>query len=92
MYAKTNLLIKIKMFVVSCVLFFGDTLTSTNMSLFKSHVRVHLSTDHAISGEPTKSLGIKTQYTPSVVFRLVNIFNCLAYDWAVKDESMINFN
>jgi len=62
------------------------------MPLFKSHVGVHLSTDHAISYEPTKSLGIKTQYTPIVVFRLVNIFNSLAYDWAVKDESMINFN
>jgi len=41
-----------------------------------------------ISAEPTKSLGIKTEYTPSVVVRsgLVNIFNCLAYDWTVKYE------
>jgi hypothetical protein len=39
-----------------------------------------------ISEEPTKSLGIKTEYTP----KLVNIFNCLAYDWIVKDERKSN--
>jgi len=44
--------------------------------------------NRTISAEPTKSLGIKTEYTPNVVVlsRLVNIFNCLAYDWTVNDE------
>ena len=27
----------------------------------------------------------KTEYMPRAVFWLVNIFNCLAYDWTVKD-------
>ena len=39
-----------------------------------------------ISDKPTKSLNVKTEYMPIDVVRLVNIFNCLAYDWTVKDE------
>jgi hypothetical protein len=35
--------------------------------------------------EPTKYLGIKTAYTPRAVIPLVNIFNCLTFDWTVKD-------
>jgi hypothetical protein len=34
--------------------------------------------------EPTKSLGIKTEYTPIIV--LSDWLICLAYDWRVKDE------
>jgi len=36
-----------------------------------------------ISGKPTKCLGIKTEYIPKAV---VPLFNCLAYDWMVKDD------
>jgi hypothetical protein len=36
--------------------------------------------------EPTKSLRIKSEYTQRDVVRLVDIFNCLTYDWTVKDE------
>jgi hypothetical protein len=32
------------------------------------------------SHEPTISLGVKTEYTPRAVVRLVNIFTGLAYD------------
>ena len=39
-----------------------------------------------ISDEPTKSWSIKTEYIPKAVVWLVNIFNCLAYDWTVKYE------
>jgi hypothetical protein len=39
-----------------------------------------------ISEEPTKSFGIKTEYMPRAVVRLVNIFNCIEYDWTVSDE------
>ena len=31
-----------------------------------------------------QSLGVKTEYTPKAVARLVNIFNCLAHEWMVK--------
>ena len=39
--------------------------------------------------DPTEYLGIKTEYTPRTCVLLVNIFNCLAYDWTIKDESEV---
>ena len=39
-----------------------------------------------ISNQPTKSLGIKADYMQRAVVPLVNIFNCLAFDWMVEDE------
>ena len=39
--------------------------------------------------EPTKSLRIKSEYTQRDVVRLVDIFNCLTYDWTVKDDKNI---
>jgi hypothetical protein len=50
-----------------------------------SHDRVYIF-NQLISDEPNKSLGIKTEYMPRAVVRLDNIFNCLAYEWTVKDE------
>ena len=35
--------------------------------------------------ENTKSLSIKTEYISRIFVRLVNIFNCLAYDW-IKNQ------
>jgi hypothetical protein len=35
--------------------------------------------------EPTKSFGIKTEYMPRAAVQK-GIFNCLAYDWALKNE------
>jgi len=32
------------------------------------------------------SLDIKTEYTPRAVVRLIDIFDCLACEWAVKGE------
>ena len=45
-----------------------------------------------ISDEPTKSLGMKTYYMPKAVVWLVDVFNCLAYDWTTKDEWKIIWN
>jgi hypothetical protein len=39
-----------------------------------------------INDEPTKYLGIRTEFSPRTYDRLVNIFNRLAYNWTVKDE------
>jgi hypothetical protein len=41
------------------------------------------------SDDPTEYLGIKTEYTSRTFVLLVNIFNCLAYDWTIKDESEV---
>ena len=53
------------------------------------HVRFHIS-NQPTSDEPTKSLGIKTDYTPRAVVWLVNIFNCLAYGlWSLTPLSTL---
>jgi hypothetical protein len=49
------------------------------------HIRVHI-INQPNSDVPMKSFAIKTEHTPSVVVRLVNNYNCPAYDWMVKDE------
>ena len=36
------------------------------------------------SDEPTKSLGIKPEYTPRTVVRLVNLLSFVASDWTVN--------
>jgi len=59
---------------------FSDTLASYMGSRQDSHF------NRPISDEPTKSLGIDTEYTLRDAVRLVNIFNCLPYEWTVKDE------
>ena len=48
------------------------------------HVRVHVF-NRPISDESTKYLSSKTEYSPTAVVRLVNIFNFLAYYWTIKD-------
>ena len=35
------------------------------------------------------TIGIKPEYMPRAAVKLVNIFNCLAYDWMVKYKGMI---
>lgn len=39
------------------------------------------------------NLLLKIEYTPSKVVRLVNIFNCFAYDWTVRipDTTLLSF-
>jgi hypothetical protein len=37
------------------------------------------------------TIGFKIKYTPRVAVRLLNIFNCLAYDWTVKDDWKVTF-
>jgi hypothetical protein len=39
-----------------------------------------------------KSFTIKTEHTPSAVVRLVNNYNCSAYDSMVKDEWNITWH
>ena len=56
--------------------FVCDTLTS-NVNSFGGHAIIHIF-NQPIRDEPIKSWGIKTENTPRVVIRLVNIFNCLA--------------
>jgi hypothetical protein len=46
-----------------------------------NHVRVHI-LNQPISDEATKS----SEFTPRYVVPLVNEFNCLVYDWMIKDE------
>ena len=50
-----------------------------------NHCRVPIF-NQLISNEPTKSLGIKNENVQRSIVWLVKIFNCLAYDWAVKNE------
>ena len=54
------------------------------------YVRGHIF-NRPVKDDLTNSLGIKTRYTPRAVVRLVSIFNCLAYDWVVKDEWKVRF-
>jgi len=56
------------------VYFFLWRYTNVQQSVW-GHVRVHIY-NRPIKDEPTKSLVIKTEYTPRAVARLVNICNC----------------
>ena len=49
------------------------------------HIKVHIFIQ-PISDEHTKSIGIKNEFKPRAVVRLVSIFNCLADDWTMKDK------
>ena len=60
-------------------LFFDDTLTSNNIPF-----GILSSFNRPISDEPTKSLGINTEYMPIGIVLLVNIFNCFICDWRSK--------
>jgi hypothetical protein len=53
--------------------------------IFEFNSGVHIF-NRPIRNEPIKSLGFKIEYTPRSVVQLVNIFNCLAYDWMVKGK------
>jgi hypothetical protein len=45
-----------------------------------------------ISDESTKFSGIKTESNQRDGVRLVNILNCLAYDWTVKYERRVTWH
>ena len=55
------------------------------------HVRVHIF-NQPINDEPSKSLGIKAKSMWRGVVLLVNIFNCLVYDWTVKDKWKVTWH
>jgi hypothetical protein len=66
-------------------MFVAFLLQYTNIIPFGVMSRVHIF-NWPISNEPTKTVGVKTEYTPKAVVRLVSIINCFAYDRTVKDE------
>ena len=45
-----------------------------------------------ISDEPTKSTNIKTKQTMRDAVWFVNLYNCIAYDWMIKDEGNITWH
>ena len=45
-----------------------------------------------INGNPIKSVDIKPEHTIRTVMRLVNILNCLAYDFPVIDGCCLRNN
>ena len=52
---------------------------------YGGHVKFHIF-NQPITNKPTKSLCMKTEYTPRTVVPLVIIFNCLPYDSTVHDK------
>jgi len=78
------------MFVLSFYLLFFLLILFQRQPVW-GHIRVHIF-DQLIRDVPTLSLGIKTEYTPRTVVRLVNIFNCLAYDWMTRDEWKVTWH
>ena len=55
------------------------------------HIRVHI-INQRNSDVPMKYVTIKTEHTLIAVVRLVNNYNCPAYDWMVKDEWNITWH
>ena len=49
------------------------------------HIKVYIF-NRLIRDAPSNSLGIKTEYTLRALVRLVNLINCLPYDWMFKTE------
>ena len=52
-----------------------------NSASYKIHI-----INRPIIDEFIKFLGMKADYATRAVVPVVNIFNCLSYDWTVKDE------
>ena len=65
-----------------CFTFFFRNAFISNNILFVGMSEFIFSTDQSAI-----IIFYKTEYTIRVVFRLVNIFNCLAHNWTVKDKS-----
>ena len=65
-----------------CFTFFFCNAFISNNILFVSMSELFFSTDQSAI-----IILYKTECTTRVVFRLVNIFTCLAHNWTVKDKS-----
>ena len=61
------------------------------LSLFAIHDRIHIF-NQPISDKPSKSWGIETEHTLKSVVQLVNIFNCLAFNWTLKDKGRVTYS
>ena len=72
----------IKISAVSIFILFWQYTNIARVRIFNEPIR----------DEPIKFLDNKTMYMPRAVIRLVNIFNCLAYDWTVKDEWKVTWH
>ena len=62
--------------------------STTNDIMHRVMSGVISSTNQSTTSLPNLEL-LKAEYTPRTIVRLVNIFNCLAYDWMIKDKRKV---